>query len=311
MTTIPRTDDAAAADTAVDTSSESTFETRPASVRTRFRGTRQMFHNKTFVISFSILMLFVLLSLLAPLLAAYDPNELHTDARLEGPSGDYWLGTDTLGRDLYSRLLYGGGVTLRAALTAVGVGMAIGIPTGFLAGYVQRRVDTVLSTISDTMQAMPGLLFALGIITALGPGVTNAMFAIGIILTPAFFRISRTAAMSVRSSTYVEAARSVGCSGPRIIARHVFPNTAGPLLVIASFGFSAAIVVEATLSFLGLGVEPPDASWGTLTREAFSQIRFSSWGIYPPIVAIVIVVVSISLMADTIQESLARPGGRR
>lgn len=308
MTTIPRTIESES-ESAPDAPAEAP-DSRTVAVRTRFRGTRRMFRNRTFLISFIILMVFVALAVLAPVLANFDPDEIHTDARLQGPSSEYWLGTDSLGRDIYSRLLYGAGVTLRAALIAVGVAICIGIPLGFLAGYVRGFIDTVLSTVSDTMQSMPGLLFALGIITALGPGVTNAMFAIGVILTPGFFRISRTAAMSVRSSTYVEAARSVGCSGPRVIARHVLPNTAGPLLVIASFGFSVAIVAEATLSFLGLGVEPPAASWGTLTREAFAQVRFSSWGIVPPIVAIVMVVVSISLMADSIQETLARPGGR-
>lgn len=275
-----------------------------AGARQRFRIARRLLSNRTFVISGAIVLLFLLAAIFAPLLARHDPEQLNTQSLLQGPSGEFWLGTDSLGRDIYSRLLFGAGVTLRAAALAVGVAVVIGIPLGFLAGYVRGVVDTVLSTINDTLMSMPGLLFALSIIAALGPGLTNAMIAVGLIQAPGFFRISRAAATSVRKATYVEAARSLGCSGTRVVLRHVLPNTSGPLLVVASFGFSVSIVSEATLSFLGLGVQPPGASWGTLTNQAFQSVRYSSWGIVPPVVAITVLVVAIALMADTLQEAI-------
>jgi peptide/nickel transport system permease protein len=271
---------------------------------TRHRALRQLGGSPAAVISAVFLALMALLAICAPIVATHEPNAQTILDRLQGPSRDHLLGTDSLGRDIFSRLLFGARVSLVAASLATAIAIGLGVPAGLVAGSVGRTADTVLRTISDLVMSVPPLVLSLVIIGVLGPSLRNAMISVGVVVAPRFFRIARGAARSVRHETYVEAARSVGCSPFRVLWRHVLPNTSGPLLVQTSFVVGLAIVAEASLSFLGLGVQPPQSSWGSMLQQAYQALGESSWSFYPPATAIATTVLACSLLGDSIRDAL-------
>jgi len=266
----------------------------------------RLLRNRTAVVSLTFIGALVLLAVLSPFIMPYDPARQDLMVRLQGPSGDHWLGTDTLGRDNFSRLLQGTRVTLWAALQAITLGVALGTPAGLVAGYAGRKVDSVLSRIADVLMAVPGLLLAMAIIGILGPGLSNAMFALGIVFAPRFFRVARSAASSVRHEIYIEAVRAMGCSPSRILFRHVLPNSSGPLLVQVTFAFGLVVTAEASLSFLGLGVEPPTASWGSMVRDAFQNVFDTKFQLIAPSVMITLTILAFSLLGDALRDALGR-----
>ena len=270
------------------------------------RTMRFVFSSRAGVCALGFLALLVAVSVFAPWLMPYDPNEQDLLNRLQGPSTEHWLGTDSLGRDTLSRLIVGTRVTLLAIVTSVGLAVSLGIPTGLAAGFVGRRLDLVLSWVADILLALPALILALGIVGILGPGLTNAIIAVGIVFAPRFFRVARGSAIALRQETYIEAARATGCSTPRILWRHVLPNVSGSLLVQVSFTAGLAVVAESSLSFLGLGAAPPTATWGSILRDAFDNIYTTSFPVIPPAVVIVLTVMATAVLGDVLRDALGR-----
>lgn len=256
------------------------------------------------VVALAFLALLVLVAIFAPVLAPKDPAVQDLGASLVPPSAEYPLGTDSFGRDVLSRLIFASRVTLLAVLQAVAMAAAIGIPLGLLAGYVGKAVDAILSRISDGLMSLPPLILAIAIVGILGPGLTTVMFALGIVLAPAMFRLARAAGQSVSTETYVEACRAVGLSPWRILWRHVLPNASSPLLVQLTFSASVVVMAEASLSFLGLGVRPPGASWGAMLRGAFDYVYDAPFAMIPPAVMIVLTVLSLSILGDALRDVL-------
>jgi len=243
----------------------------------------------------------ILLAVLAPVIAPYDPERADLTALLQGPSADHWFGTDQLGRDMLSRVLFGMRLSLLSALGAMAIGAVIGVPGGLLAGYLGGWTDTLSSRVVDAIMAIPGLIFALTVIAVLGPGLGNVMLAIGLLLIPTFFRVTRASVLDVRHNVYVEASVAIGCPTWRVTLAHVLPNAAPPILVQATLSFAIAVIAEAGLSFLGLGARPPAASLGRLLAEATGRMDVAHL-LYVPGVAILLVVASATLLGDVLRD---------
>jgi len=248
-----------------------------------------------------VLVVLVLVAVFGPWLAPHDPNLIDLANALSGPSGEHPLGTDMYGRDVSSRLIAGTRVSLLASFECVLIALVIGVPTGLIAGFVGRWIDAVLSRIVDALYGLPGLILAAAIVGALGPGIQNAMIAIGIILSPQFFRLARGAAQSIREETYVEALRALGCRTPRLLVRHVLPNASGPLLVQAAILGGVAVSAEASLSFLGLGVQPPTSSWGSMVRDALENLRHDWYPLVPPSLMILVTIMAYTFVGEGVR----------
>lgn len=257
------------------------------------------------------LMFLVFIGVLAQFWTPKDPSAQSLLNRLESPSSEYWLGTDAVGRDILSRLMVATGVDLAAAALAVGIGIVVGASLGLMAGYLGGVLDSFTSRVSDVLLSLPPLLFAVAIVGALGPSLTNAMIAIGVLLAPRFFRLVRVSTREIINEDYVEAARSGGAGPIRIMARHVAPNIISPLLIQISFGASVAIVAESGLSFLGLGVQPPTASWGSMVKEGFDNLAINGWTIIPSSVVIVVSILMLSLFGDSLRDAVGSQGGSK
>ncbi len=265
-------------------------------------------------LAIAILGLFALAALFADVIDRYDPITFQSYATAnQGPSFDHWLGTDYLGRDMWSRLVHGSRISLTVGLISVGVGLIVGVTVGVVAGFAGGKVDAVLMRISDAIWTFPSLMLALAITSALGRGVVNAMIAIGIVGIPYFARLARASTLSARELDYVLAARALGASTPRILGRHILPNIAAPLIVQASLGLGTAIITEASLSFLGVGVQPPTPSWGLELRTGYQYLELNpSVAIFPGL-AIFLTVLAFNFLGDGLRTALdprlARRGG--
>lgn len=264
---------------------------------------RRTFRRPSAILAGIGLVLFVLLAIFGPWISPFDPDRQDLTATFQEPSSEHWFGTDALGRDQLSRVIAGARVSLLAALQAASISVIIGAPLGVIAGYRGGRFDAVVSRIVDGMMAIPGLIFALSIISVLGPGLTNAMLAIGILLIPTFFRVTRASTLDVRSEPYIESSTAIGCSETGILLRHVVPNIASPFLVMLSLTLGIIIVVEASLSFLGLGARPPTASWGGMLSDASGRLD-KGYLIWPPGVAIVLAVATFTYLGDALRDAL-------
>jgi ABC-type dipeptide/oligopeptide/nickel transport system permease subunit len=242
----------------------------------------------------------------SPVLAPQNPNIQDILNRLQGPSGAHLLGTDDLGRDELSRLMYASRVSLWAGLEATLISLLLGVPLGLVAGYEHGWLDASVSRVADVVQTIPGILLALGIIGMLGPNLTNAMVAIGIVYSPSFYRVARAAAMSVREETYIEAARSLGGTSGWILLSHVLPNVLSPLLVRVSLTLGFCVLAEAAISFLGLGVQPPDGSWGTMLGRSTTFMERAPWLVTIPGLMIFVTVLALNTLGDGIRDSIGR-----
>lgn len=260
----------------------------------------------SFVVAAGFLVLLIVVAVGAPLVAPYDPDAQTLADRLQGPSSKYLLGTDSLGRDVLSRLIYASRLALLAPLIAVGVAILLGVPTGLWAGLRRGWVDAVLSRFSDTLLSLPGLAFALAIVAVLGPGLGNAMMAMGVVFAPSLFRVVRGATLAVAEESYIESARTIGCSTNRIIWVHVLPNIAAPFLVQTTILMGVALLAEASLSFLGLGVQAPDSSWGSMLEVAYQNQYRAPLSVVPPGMALVLTVLSFNTIGDSIRDAVAR-----
>lgn len=276
----------------------------PRSARQRFL--RRFVRQWPAMIALGFLVLIVIVAIFAPALAPFDPNANEPDNWLAPPSGYNWLGTDHLGRDTYSRMLFGARVSLLAAVQAVGIAMVLGVIPGLVAGYLGGWVDVAVMRFAETIMTFPPLLLAIAIVAVRGPGLTNAMLAVGIVFAPRFARLVRGLVLAVREETFIEASRSIGTPTARILRRHVLPNILSPLVVQISLALGFAMLAEAALSFLGLGVRPPAASWGALLQVAYSNISRNYFQAVPPGVAIMLCVLAFNVLGDGIRDSLGK-----
>lgn len=284
--------------------------TPPATSWGRFLG--RLRHQRLALVALGFLVVIATASLLAPVLAPYGPEDGTLRNALQGPSAQHWLGTDDIGRDIFSRMLHAGRVSLGAAVVAVAVASVLGFPLGLVAGFRGGRWDAAIMRVNDTLMSFPPLVLAVAIVGILGPDLINAMVAIGIVYAPRFMRVIRAATLSIRQEAYVEAATMMGSSGRRTIRRHVLPNALSPLLVEITLSLGFAILAEASLSFVGLGAQPPTASWGSMLNAAFSYLNRAPVFALIPGVAIFLVVLSLNMLGDGLRDSLGRETrGRR
>ena len=264
----------------------------------------RLFRRKPSALAGIVLAVVALSALAAPIVAPYDPLEMHPRDRFAAPSASYPLGTDESGRDLLSRIIHGAQVSVLVGLGAVATSFALGIAPGLLAGYRGGRVDDVIMRILDGFLAFPGLLLALTVVTMLGPSMVNATLAIGVVGAPAVARLTRAVVLVEKGRDYVLAARALGATDRRIAMRAIMPNCLAPLVVQASLAMAAAILTEAALSFIGLGIQPPWSSLGSLLYAAYGYISRSGWYVTFPGLAIFIIVWSLNVLGDGLRDAL-------
>jgi peptide/nickel transport system permease protein len=265
------------------------------------------------VAGLAIILLLALAALFAPIVATHDPNRVDLLAASNGPSLDHLLGTDEVGRDVFSRLIYGTRVSLSVGLVAVSIYTAIGVVLGALSGYFGGFVDGLIQRLTDTVMCFPTMIILIAAVSITGPSIWNVMLIIGLLTWPGTCRLVRGQFLSLREREFVDAARAVGASDLRLIFRHVLPNALAPVIVSATFGVAAAILTEAGLSFLGLGVQPPTASWGNLINLAQSAtiLQTMPWLWAPPGFLIAIAVLSINFVGDGLRDALDPRGSHR
>ncbi len=252
---------------------------------------------------------YALIAVLAPWLAPRDPYSMSGDYPLVAPgTAGYWLGSDPFGRDILSRLMYGARTSLMVGSIAAGLALVLGTIVGVCAGYFGRHIDAVLSRFMEVLFSFPDILLALIIMAILGPSTVNVMLAIGVVYTPIFARIARASTLRVKRAAYVEAARTMGARTPRILIRHILPNISGPLMVQTTLSFAFAILAEAALSFLGLGVEPDAPSWGIMLNEGKDWMQHGWWVAVFPGLAITLAVLSFNVLGDGLRDLIEDTG---
>jgi peptide/nickel transport system permease protein len=269
----------------------------------RYRHLRRLFHHRSFVIGFSIILVLTLAAALAPLLSSADPSAMHVRFRFRAPSSSFWFGTDMFGRDIFTRVLYGARVSLFVGFAvAVNSGLC-GAVLGMIAAQF-RGLDGPIMRLMDALMSFPAILLALGIAAALGPRVSSVIAALTVAYIPAGVRIVRAAALVVREMEFVQAAQVSGASSLRIIVRHILPNCFGPLLVHLTFIFAYAMLAEAALSFLGVGVQPPVASWGNIIAEGRDYATEAWWIMLFPGIAVSLAALGLNLLGDALRDML-------
>ncbi|WP_404332145.1 ABC transporter permease [Mesobacillus maritimus] len=264
---------------------------------------RKIFTNKMLVSGGSIFLFLTLISIFGPFIASYGPYEMTVVERLKGPSADHWFGTDNLGRDLFSRVVNGAKVSMGIGLAVAVITAVVGSIIGLFSAYY-KALDNLLMRICDALMAFPAILLAIAIMAALGPNTTNVIISLSIVFTPSVARIVRASALVIREQTYIEAIKSQGAKSWRIIWLHIAPNTLSPLITQATFIFAESIIVEAALSFLGVGVPAPDPSWGNILFDGKLVIFNAWWMIMFPGIFIVLAVLGLNLFGDGLRDLL-------
>ncbi|MBS4178828.1 ABC transporter permease [Lederbergia citrea] len=265
----------------------------------------RLFQNKLAVAGGLFTFLLIFMAFFAQYLAPYEPSAQNYEEIMSPPSAAHWFGTDELGRDILSRVIYGAQVSLKAGLISVGIALAVGIPIGLISGYYRGFWDEfVIMRITDAMLSFPPLVLALSLAAVLGAGLENAMIAIGIVLTPNFIRLIRAEVLAHREREYVEAGRATGLRDWRILLHHILPNTMAPIMVQATLAIAGAIISEASLSYLGLGTQPPTPSWGAMLAAGQGYLELAPWMALFPGVFIFLTVMSINLFGDGIRDML-------
>jgi peptide/nickel transport system permease protein len=265
---------------------------------------QRFLHRPIAVAGLVVIVSFILVAVFAPLIAPYDPIATSWTAIRKAPSALHWMGTDENGRDVAARVIFGARASLLAGVISVIIAAAIGVPTGLLAGFASGVIDMLLSRITDAMLACPFLILAIALAAFLGPDLTNAMIAIGVSTAPRFMRVTRAATLDAASNEYVEAAHALGNPGWRVAVRHVLPNIVPPILVQGTLAIATAIIAEASLSFLGLGQQPPDPSWGSMLNSAQRFLSQAPWLAIFPGLAIFLCVLSFNLVGDGLRDAL-------
>lgn len=260
--------------------------------------------SKSAVVGAGIVVFFVLLAIFGPNIAPYGMNEQNLANRLLAPSGEHWLGTDDLGRDILSRILYGARLSIWVGFASVIMSVIVGTFLGVVAGYYGRWVDTIISRIFDIMLAFPSILLAIAIVSILGPSLTNALIAIAIINVPTFGRLVRSKVLSVKQEEYILAAKAIGMKNTRILWKHILPNSMTPVIVQGTLAIATAILECAALGFLGLGAEPPAAEWGKMLSDSRGYLTNAPWALFFPGIAIMLTVIGFNLMGDGLRDAL-------
>lgn len=263
---------------------------------------RQLLRQKSAVIGASLILLFVIVAIFAPLLATHDPREADVIMRLKGWSSVHYFGTDKVGRDVFSRIVYGSRISIKVGLVAMTISVSIGTIFGTIAGYYGGWLDNLIMRIMDMMLAMPSILLAMVIVTILGQNLTNAIIAVSIVYIPQYARILRASVLKIREQEYVMAARVIGASDLRILMTAILPNCLAPLTVQATLGMGAAILDAAGLSFLGLGAEVGEPEWGAMLNENRALIRRAPWTVMTPGIAIFLIVLGFNLLGDALRD---------
>jgi peptide/nickel transport system permease protein len=268
------------------------------------RALKRLARRRGAMVGLALVAFFIAMALLAPWIAPDDPLATSWSAVRKAPSAGHWFGTDEIGRDVFSRVIWGARASLLAGVVSVCISLSVGVPVGLAAGYLGRWTDMLISRITDAMLACPFLILAIALAAFLGPSLGNAMIAIGIAATPMFIRLTRAQVLAVKVEDYVEAARAVGNSHLRIVLRHILPNVAAPLIVQATLAIAAAVIAEASLSFLGLGQQPPAPSWGSMLNTAKNYVENSPWMAVWPGVSIFLLVLAFNLLGDGLRDAL-------
>jgi len=268
------------------------------------RFSRRLFRNRGAIFGAVVVGLVVICAVFSPLVAPYSPTEINSIDMLLPPSWEHLMGTDDIGRDILSRIIYGARVSIIVGVVSIGLAMLLGIPLGVVSGFFGGQVDSVVMRLMDVLLSFPALVLALFIMAVLGPSAVNAMIAIGVVYTPNFARLTRANVLSIREMTFVEAARSIGFSRRHIMFNEILPNTIAPLIVQASLGVAYAILMEAALGFLGLGVQPPTPSWGSMLSEGRILLKLAPWYSTFPGLAIFFTVLALNLLGDGLREAL-------
>jgi ABC-type dipeptide/oligopeptide/nickel transport system permease subunit len=251
-----------------------------------------------------ILLVLVVVAIFAPVIATGDPFKIQSSSVLQAPSGDHWFGTDNLGRDAFSRIVYGARISLGVGIVVQASALAVGVTLGLLAGFYGGRVDNLIMRFAEVIFAFPGLLFAIAIMAVIGPSLYNVFLALGLVSWTSLARVVRGEVLSLKEQEYVEAARAGGASNARIILRHILPNTMAPVIVLVTLGIGGAILAEASLSFLGLGAQPPTPSWGSMLSTGRDYLLQAPWLSLYPGMAIFLTVMGFNLLGDGIRDLL-------
>jgi peptide/nickel transport system permease protein len=270
----------------------------------RQRAWRRLLRRRGAMLGLFFVIFFIVLAVFAPYIAPYDPVATSWSAVRKAPSAEFWFGTDEIGRDVLSRVVSGARASLLAGLVSVCISMTLGVPIGLLAAYVGGWTDGLISRFTDSMLAVPFLILAIALAAFLGPSLTNAMIAIGVSATPIFIRLTRAQVLAVKVEDYIEAARAVGNPHWRIALRHILPNVLPPLIVQSTLAIAAAVIAEASLSFLGLGQQPPAPSWGSMLNTAKNFVDQAPWMAIWPGLSIFLLVLSFNLLGDGLRDAL-------
>ena len=268
------------------------------------RAMRRLVRRRGAMVGLCVVIFFVALAIFAPWISPYDPLATSWSAVRKAPSAAHYFGTDEIGRDVLARVIWGARASILAGVISVSISLAVGVPIGLAAGYIGGWLDMLISRVVDAMLACPFLILAIALAAFLGPSLANAMIAIGIAATPIFVRLTRAQVLAVKVEDYIEAARAVGNSQLRIALRHVFPNIVAPLIVQATLAIAAAVIAEASLSFLGLGQQPPAPSWGSMLNTAKNYVDQAPWMAVWPGLSIFLLVLSFNLLGDGLRDAL-------
>jgi peptide/nickel transport system permease protein len=276
---------------------------RETSLNPSLASARRIMRNPSGIVGVTVLAIFTMVALLAPLLAPFDPLAQHAGDELKSPGAAYLLGTDEFGRDILSRIICGARISLGVGIVSMGIGFAIGALTGIISGFLGGWVDVVVNRLWDSLLAFPPILLGIGVVAVLGPGAINTAIAVGILNIPIFSRLARACALTEKEKDYVLAARALGGSDSRIAFHHILPNALSPLLVQMAVAVAFGVILEASLSFLGLGTQPPDPSWGSMMSESRQFLRDAWWyGLFPG-VALTILVVGLNFLSDALRDA--------
>lgn len=265
---------------------------------------RRLCKNRLALVGMVVLILLIFVAIFADFLAPYPYDLQNYNETLQGPSAAHWFGTDNYGRDILSRIIYGARISLRIGFISLAGGAFVGCIFGAIAGYFGGTVDTVIMRITDVMMSIPRTVLAIAIATTLGPGLTNAMIAVAVGSVPSFARVVRASTLTVKDQEYVEAARAIGGSNVRIIFKHIFPNVLAPIIIQATLGVGTAIIMAASLSFLGVGIEPPTPEWGSMLSASRQFMRDYPYMVIFPGLTIMITVLALNLFGDGLRDAL-------
>lgn len=265
---------------------------------------RRITHDPLGLVGLSLVVLIVCSALLAGLIAPFDPVALNILDRLQGPSSSHLLGTDQLGRDLFSRVLFGGQVALKVALVSIGAALIVGVALGMSAGFGPSWLDNAIMLFFDTIRSFPTVMFALATVALVGPSLETVIGVIVVTTIPNYGRVVRTQTLSIKSNEFIKAERAMGASTPRILGVHVLPNVMGPLVILASMDIPTVIALEAGLSFLGMGVKPPTPSWGSILNDGYVLIRNTPWPIIAGSIPLVLITLGFTFLGESLRDQI-------